>query len=230
MDPAAIQTAASWFVAARHPVIFTGAGISTESGLPDFRGPDGVWTRRDLGLSPPKCPPLDQIQPNPAHDGLVRLYRLGCLAFLITQNVDDLHRRSGVPGEILAELHGNSRRTRCGECDRTYSASHTPRSCQCGSISFRSSVINFGDDLPGLDLSRAREHSRKADLFCVIGSSLQVTPAADLPAAALASGAKLLLINLGVTPMDERVDLKIKAPAGQVIPAIVSAVEAAQQE
>lgn len=224
MDPQDIATAAEWMAGAQHLVVFTGAGISTESGLPDFRGPQGVWTRRDLGLPPPKCPPLDLVQPNPAHDALVRLYRLERLAFLITQNVDDLHRRSGIPDDVLAELHGNSLRTRCAECERTYSSMHTPQQCQCGGESFRSSVINFGDNLPRDDLAKAQEHSEAADVFCVIGSSLKVTPAADLPATALARGARLVLVNLGETPMDGRATLKIRGHAGEVIPAIVERV------
>lgn len=227
IDEHEIATAAAWFSTARHLVVFTGAGISTESGLPDFRGPEGVWTRRDQGRPPPRSPSLDLVQPNPAHDALVRLHRMGRLAFLITQNVDDLHRKSGMPDQALAELHGNSRRSRCAVCGRTYSASNTPESCQCGCTSFRSSVVNFGDELPERDMKRAREHSEKADVFCVIGSSLQVTPAADLPAMALARGARLVLINLGDTPMDERATLRIRALAGHVMPAIVAGVEAA---
>ena len=109
-----IQTMALWLYEASHPVVFTGAGISTGSGLPDFRGPDGVWTRRDKGLPPkPMTVPWEQVNPNPGHYALVDLLKLGKLRFLISQNVDNLHRKSGISPELLAELHGNIARLRC---------------------------------------------------------------------------------------------------------------------
>ena len=108
----------------------------------------------------------------------------------------------------LAELHGNSLRARCADCERTFPSANTPSHCQCGGVSFRSSVINFGDNLPQRDLGQAQAHSARADVYLVIGSSLQVTPAADLPADALERGAKLVLVNLGDTPMDARATLR----------------------
>src|ERR671917_84569 len=116
-----IETIARWIVEAEHIVAFTGAGISTESGIPDFRGPEGVWTRRDAGLPPPRwrvSPGL--IKPNASHLSLVELQRLGKLQFLITQNTDNLHRRSGIRPELLAELHGNGQLVRCLGCDGLY--------------------------------------------------------------------------------------------------------------
>ena len=111
-----IETAARWLAKSRHPVFFTGAGISTESGLPDFRGPDGVWTRRDKGLPPPKWK-SSRIEPNPSHYALVELEKMGRLSFLISQNVDNLHLESGIPALKLAELHGNGQLMRCLGCD-----------------------------------------------------------------------------------------------------------------
>ena len=112
---------ARWIVESDHLVAFTGAGISTDSGIPDFRGPDGVWTRRDAGLPAPRWRvPPDQIEPNSSHLALVELQRLGKLRFLITQNTDNLHRRSGIRPELLAELHGNGQLMRCVGCDRLY--------------------------------------------------------------------------------------------------------------
>src|SRR2546423_440688 len=114
----AVSTAAAWISQARHVVAFTGAGISTDSGLPDFRGPEGVWTRRDRGLAPPTMSvSLAEVRPNVAHLALVELERAARLQFLISQNVDGLHVASGFPANKLAELHGNGGLMRCLECD-----------------------------------------------------------------------------------------------------------------
>jgi mono-ADP-ribosyltransferase sirtuin 6 len=116
-----IERIARWIVKCEHLVAFTGAGISTDSGIPDFRGPDGVWTRRDAGLPMPRCRvPPGQVQPNASHLALAELQRLGKLQLLITQNTDNLHRRSGIRPELLAELHGNGQLMRCLGCDRLY--------------------------------------------------------------------------------------------------------------
>ncbi len=116
-----IATIARWIIQCTHLVAFTGAGISTDSGIPDFRGPDGVWTRRDAGLPAPwwRVPP-GKVTPNASHLALVELQRLGKLQFLITQNTDNLHRQSGIRPESLAELHGNGQLMRCLGCDRQY--------------------------------------------------------------------------------------------------------------
>src|ERR687883_1742293 len=116
-----IETIARHLAECEHVVAFTGAGVSTDSGIPDLRGPDGVWTRRDAGLPAPRgrVPP-GQVQPNPSHLALVELQQLGKLQFLITQNTDNLHRRSGIDPELLAELHGNEQLMRCTGCDRLY--------------------------------------------------------------------------------------------------------------
>ena len=102
-----IELAAKWIAESEKHVVFTGAGVSTHSGLPDYRGPDGVWTRRDQGKPPPKSPPWDQVKPNIAHYSIVELLELEKLDYLISQNVDGLHAKSGIPFEKLAELHGN---------------------------------------------------------------------------------------------------------------------------
>ena len=114
-----IQILAQWLYESRYPVVFTGAGISTESGLPDFRGPDGVWTRRDKGLPPkPTNKPWDSVDPNEGHLAIVELQNLGKLKFLISQNVDNLHLKSGIRPELLAELHGNIAKLRCTHARR----------------------------------------------------------------------------------------------------------------
>lgn len=216
-----LQTLALWLYESSYPVMFTGAGISTESGLPDFRGPDGLWTRRDKGLPPkPMTVPWDQVDPNPGHRALVDLLKLGKLRFLISQNVDNLHRKSGIPPEFLAELHGNIARLRCRRCGETTAKSEGRRQCPCGGELARS-VVDFGESLPERDLSLSFEHSRKSDLFLVLGSSLVVTPASDMPREALRAGAKLVIVNRGETPFDQVAHLRFHEGTGEVLSRVV---------
>ena len=216
-----IQTLAQWFYEARHLVVFTGAGISTESGLPDFRGPNGMWTRRDKGLPPrPMTEPWDSVEPNAGHRAIVDLQQLGKLAFLISQNVDNLHLKSGIRPDLLAELHGNIAKLRCTRCGKKVDKAAKVTVCSCGGDLVRS-VVDFGESLPEKDLMLSFEHSRKCDLFVVVGSSLVVTPAADMPAEALRSGAKLVIINQGETPFDNHAHLRFHEGSGDVLPKAV---------
>jgi len=213
-----IQILAQWMYEAKHLVVFTGAGISTESGLPDFRGPDGMWTRRDKGLPPrPMDRPWESVQPNSGHYAIVELQNLGKLAFLISQNVDNLHIKSGIAVECLAELHGNMTKMRCQHCGETVDRDAQRTRCVCGGP-LAPSVVDFGQSLPGKDLRLAFEHSRRSDLFVVVGSSLVVTPAADMPREALRSGAKLVIINQGETPLDSFAHLRFREVIGDVLP------------
>ena len=216
-----IETLIGWMAEAGRLVVFTGAGISTDSGLPDFRGPDGVWTRKDKGL-PPKHPNLDwtKTNPNVAHHAIVDLQEMGKLDFLISQNIDNLHLASGIRPEILAELHGNLARLRCVVCEMTYPKSSAPHRCDCGG-SFKSSVVDFGDSLPTKDLTESFEHARDCDLFIVIGSSLVVTPAATIPVVAFEAGAKLVIINQGETPLDGIAQLRFEEGIAEVFPPAV---------
>ena len=217
-----IQSLAQWLYDSQYPVFFTGAGISTESGLPDFRGPDGLWTRRDKGLEPKAMSkPWDSVDPNSGHFALVELQKLGKLEFLISQNVDNLHLKSGIQPELLAELHGNMTKLRCTECGKTVDRSTAKASCVCGG-SLISSVVDFGQSLPEKDLALSFEHARKSDLFIVVGSSLVVTPAAQMPMEALQVGAKLVIINAGDTPFDNRAHLRFFENIGQVLPKAVN--------
>ena len=212
-----IRTLARWLYESRYPVVFTGAGISTESGLPDFRGPDGLWTRRDKGLAPkPMTQPWDSVEPNKGHMAVVELQRLGKLKFLISQNVDNIHLKSGIPPVLLAELHGNMTRLRCEKCGKTISCSAGRGVCQCGG-KLHASVVDFGQPLPEKDLILSFEHSRKSDLFVVVGSSLVVTPAADMPMEAHRTGARLVIINKGETPLDRYADLRFSEAIGEVL-------------
>jgi NAD-dependent SIR2 family protein deacetylase len=216
-----IESLAEWLYESRHPVVFTGAGISTESGLPDFRGPNGMWTRRDKGLPPkPMSRPWDSVEPNSGHIAIADLQKLGKLAFLISQNVDNLHLKSGIRPDSLAELHGNITKLRCTRCGKKVDKSTSMTLCSCGGKLVRS-VVDFGEPLPQRDLMLSFEHSRKSDLFVVVGSSLVVTPAADMPAEALRSGAKLVIINQGETPFDRHAHLRFHENIGDVLPRAV---------
>jgi len=217
-----IKSLAQWMFEAKYLVVFTGAGISTESGLPDFRGPDGLWTRRDKGLPPKPMPSWDSVQPNKGHLAIVELQKLGKLKFLISQNVDNLHLKSGINPELLAELHGNITKLRCESCETTMDSSSNLERCpHCGG-KLVSSVVNFGQSLPRKDLGLSYHHSRKSDLFIVAGSSLVVTPAAYMPREALKAGAKLVIINRGETPFDSVCHLRFNERTGDVLPQAVS--------
>ncbi len=242
---AAIETTASWIASARHVVLFTGAGISTASGIPDFRGPDGVWTRRDKGLPPPAFKvAADKVRPNSGHKAIVELEKLGKVQFLISQNVDGLHVESGFPVEKLAELHGNKNLVRCLECDAVFKKAEVgwselvhgngyrtdperpnqPRCPNCGGRII-SSIVNFKDPLPEKDLEESMRHSQQlCDLFIVLGSSLVVNPAARMVLFAKRRGARLVINNKGETPYDEAADVLVPDPINDFFPPVVSRV------
>lgn len=214
-----ITTLAQWMFEAKHLVVFTGAGISTESGLPDFRGPDGIWTRQAKGL-PTKPRDFSLAEPNAGHLAIVELQKLGKLSFLISQNVDNLHLRSGIRLDLLAELHGNVTKLRCTRCEAQVDKSANMDRCSCGGR-LVSSVVNFGQSLPQKELADSYWHSRNCALFIVAGSSLVVTPAADMPRVAVQSGARLVIINKGETPLDRAAHLRFEERTGEVLPPAV---------
>ena len=212
-----ISDLAQWMHDSKYLVVFTGAGISTESGLRDFRGPDGLWTRRDKGLSTPRQD-FTSAEPNTGHVAIFELQELGRLAFLISQNVDNLHLKSGIRSELLAELHGNLTKVRCTECEFKMDRVEGERECPLCGGKLVSTVVNFGQSLPAKDLAESYEHSQKCDLFLVVGSSLVVYPAADMPRVALQAGAKLVIINQGETPYDDNAHLRFTKAIGEVMP------------
>ena len=224
---------------------FTGAGISTESGLPDYRGPEGVWTLRDKGLKP-KLPkkPISQIEPNPSHYAFVELYKMGLLKFLISQNVDNLHLKSGIPSELLAELHGNSSLMKCLDCDTRFEKQEIDWNDQIHGRGYRtekprmnqpkcphcqgrviSSVINFNDPMPEKEMREAEKHSRLCDVMLAVGSTLSVVPAANFPIIAKSEGASLIIINMGKTELDSMADIRISAKSGEFLPLIINHVK-----
>jgi NAD-dependent SIR2 family protein deacetylase len=216
-----IETLAEWMFEAKHLVVFTGAGISTESGLPDFRGPDGIWTRQARGL-PAETRDFSSAEPNPGHMAIVELQTLGKLAFLISQNVDNLHLKSGIRPDLLAELHGNITKLRCSTCEFTMDNFGDQMACPICGGQMASSVVNFGQSLPQRDLADSYQQSQRCDLFVVVGSSLVVTPAAEMPRVALKAGARLAIINQGETPLDRAAHLRFQEAIGDVLPPAVA--------
>jgi len=209
---------------AKYLVVFTGAGISTESGLPDFRGPNGLWTRQAKGLPPPTSVDWSQVQPNQAHLAIVELQKMGKLNFLITQNVDNLHLRSGIKPALIAEFHGNIAKLRCTSCDNQFDSFPDlldTRCPICEKGKLVSSVVNFGDPIPRRAYDDSVRHSRLCDCFVVAGSSLVVHPAAAMPEIAHKAGAKLVIINREETPLDRVCHLRFWESTGEVLPKAV---------
>jgi NAD-dependent deacetylase len=224
-----ITDLAQWLVEAKYPVVFTGAGISTESGLRDFRGPDGLWTRRDKGLPTPEQD-WTNVEPNSGHMAIYELQKLGKLAFLISQNVDNLHLKSGIRPERLAELHGNLTKVRCVKCDFKMDRVEGERECPLCGGRLKSTVVDFGDSLPEKDLMESYDHSSRCDLFIVAGSSLVVYPAAEMPRVALQAGAKLVIINQGETPYDSHAHLRFTEGIAEVLPPAVDKLKSLMQQ
>ncbi len=161
------------------------------------------------------------VKPNSGHYAIVELQNLGRLAFLISQNVDDLHLKSGIKPELLAELHGNLTKVRCISCEFKMDRVEGEERCPLCSGRLVSTVVNFGDSLPAKDLQESYRHSQKCELLIVVGSSLVVYPAADMPAVALEAGAKLVIINQGETPFDNHAHLRFNERIGEVLPLAV---------
>jgi len=249
LDTLASQ-AAELIINAQKITVFTGAGVSTESGIPDFRSPGGIWDRfdpRDFTyqkfLSDPegrrKMWQLQQegimtdAEPNPAHYAVAELDKLGKLDCVITQNVDYLHQKAGVPDDKVFELHGNNKWIKCLSCGKRYDfeqikarldAGEDIPDCEVCQGLLKPEIIFFGESLPVETLQEAANRSHNCDLFIVIGSTLVVYPAAYMPMYATSSGAKLVIINLSSTPMDEQATVLIRAKAGEAMPVIVQQV------
>jgi NAD-dependent deacetylase len=247
-----IGRAAEMIREARHIVVFTGAGVSTESGIPDFRGPGGLWSRFDPDdftidkfLSSPETRRkqwrflvsgglFKEARPNAAHAAIAELEALGRLECVITQNIDNLHQMAGNDPRRVFELHGNMRWIRCVDCgDRSsleeilskYGTADAPPACvRCGGI-MKPDVIFFGEALPGETLQEAIWHANHCDLLIVVGSSLVVYPAASIPFAAEQAVAKLIIVNLTPTPADGIADVIINAAAGEALTRIIADVK-----
>ena len=238
----------SWVDASSRVVALTGAGISTESGIPDFRGPQGVWTKN------PKAEKLSNIHeymadpevrrlawqgrlrhpawtatPGPGHQALVDLERRGKLHALVTQNIDGLHQRAGSSPDLVIEVHGTIHDVVCMDCgwrgpmgpvlDRLRAGEEDPPCAECGGI-LKSATISFGQALVPRVIERAMLAAETADLLLAIGSSLQVYPIASAVPAARAGGARVVIVNAEPTPFDEVADAVLRGRIGEVLPAI----------
>ena len=226
-------------------VALTGAGISTESGIPDFRSPGGLWTRmKPITYQEFVASDAAQLEDwrrrfvmneafakaaaNPGHYGLAKLAEEGRLKMVITQNIDGLHQRAGLRGEQLIEIHGNATHGRCLDCRapmplaevrRLIESTARPPRCSCGGL-VKAAVISFGERLPEAAIEQATLHAERSDLFLVVGSSLQVQPAASLPLVAKRAGAQLVIINRDPTPLDDAADLLLHEAIGEVFVAL----------
>jgi NAD-dependent deacetylase len=229
--------------AAKHAVCFTGAGISTESGIPDFRSPGGWWSRvppiefQDFVASEEMRreawrrklvtePTMRTAQPNRGHRAVAQLVTEGVCACVITQNIDGLHQRSGVPDDKIVELHGNSTYAACLGCGlrheldpilAAFQKDETlPVCAACGGM-VKTATISFGQRMPLQAVERAEREALACDLFVVLGSSLVVYPAANLPRIAKLHGAKLVIVNREATEQDHTADLVIRADIGPTL-------------
>ena len=243
-----LDSVRGWVAAATRIVALTGAGISTESGIPDFRGPQGVWTKN------PKAERLSNIEhymadpevrrlawqsrldhpawhaaPNAGHRALVELERRGTLHALITQNIDGLHQQAGHAADAVIEVHGTMREVMCMACgwrgpmglalDRVRAGEEDPTCEQCGGI-LKSATISFGQPLDPRVIDRAMRAAERADLLLAIGSSLQVYPVAGAVPLAKAAGAKVVIVNAEPTPFDGIADAVLRDPIGEILPAL----------
>jgi NAD-dependent protein deacetylase/lipoamidase len=232
-------------ITSRQPtVVLTGAGISTESGIPDFRSPTGIWAEVDpmeyASLRAFRADPvkvwsfyakridmLTGAEPNEGHLAIAELERRGLVKAVITQNIDLLHTRAG--SEDVVEVHGSIRTASCLECGarRPLDESMLPvPRCECGAV-LKPDVVFFGELLPRAEIDRAYELARAAALMLVVGSALEVFPVADLPLETLRSGGSLAIVNRGETPLDARAELKIDGSAGETLSAVLAEVTSA---
>jgi NAD-dependent deacetylase len=252
-ETAALERAAELVAGARRGIAFTGAGISQESGIQTYRGKGGLWNTTspntssiDFFINDPgaywrvareRGAKLLAARPNPAHDTLVELERRGNLKAVITQNVDGLHLIAG-SSEVI-ELHGNGREVVCLDCGNREPRSHVqarleeelpPRCLRCGGIHMKPAAVFFGEAMPVEATRRAFELAAECDLMLVVGSSLVVYPAAQVPLVANDAGAPLVILNAEPTPFDELASVILRGRAGEVLPELLRLTQAGRPE
>ncbi len=246
-----IDRVAELIAKAKNIVVFTGAGVSTESGIPDFRSPGGFWTKfdpEDFTIDKFRSNPetrrkqwrfflsedlLKDARPNAAHLAIAELENLGKVSCVITQNIDNLHQKAGNDPEKVFELHGNMRWILCMDCGERYpleeilqengASEEVPVCGRCSGI-LKPDVVFFGEALPEETLSKAMWHVVHCDLFLVVGSSLVVYPAASMPLYAKEAGSSLVIVNLSPTQADKMADIVIHASAGETMGRILAEV------
>ena len=247
-----LETVANWLRDAQCIVILTGAGLSTESGIPDFRGPEGVWTKNPAAektanleyyVADPEVrkaawqhrvnSEMWTAEPNDGHCAVTELARLANVHTVVTQNIDGLHQAAGLEPDRIVEIHGTVHFAKCLACswrgpmpatlDRVRAGEEDPACLACGGI-LKSATISFGENLVPADLERAQRAAARADLFMALGTSLGVYPAAALPEIALRNGARLVIFNAQKTPFDDVADALDRGSLGTVLPALVRQV------
>jgi NAD-dependent protein deacetylase/lipoamidase len=247
-----LERIAGWLRDAGQIVVLTGAGISTESGIPDFRGPQGVWTKNPAAektatlqyyVADPDVRRLAwknrlesemwAAEPNAGHRALAELERRANVHTLVTQNVDGLHQAAGFSPERIVEIHGTVHASKCLSCewrgtmeevlDRVRAGEEDPECLHCGGI-LKSATISFGENLVPADLMRAQIAAADADVFLAAGTTLTVYPAAGLPEIALQNGARLVILNAQETPFDDWASAIRREQLGEVLPAIVELI------
>lgn len=247
-DPLSLERAAALLGSARHGLAMTGAGVSAESGIPTFRGEGGLWTKYDpvkvssiesfmadpasyWRVSKDRGPVALAAQPNPGHTALARLEAGRRLVAVVTQNTDGLHQAAG--SRRVIELHGSGRTVECMNCGRHEQRADVqarldvemPPRCQtCGSIYLKPTVVLFGEAMPAAAVEEAFALASQTDVVLVVGSSLVVYPAADVPLAALRAGARMILVNTEPTPFDRLANVVIHGRSGEVLPQIAGLI------
>ena len=243
-----IEELSSLICSSRYLVAFTGAGISTESGIPDFRGPKGIWKRyRPIELTEfindpasrkeywrrkiEMYPQMQDSQPNEGHRALARLYQAGLLKTIITQNIDSLHKKSGIPDSRVIELHGSNAYIVCLDCRKRYEWKEVlpyfdehedcPRCEKCGGW-LKPATISFGQAMPEAETKKAFQEAAMADVLLVIGSSLQVYPAAAIPTETERSGGLVAIINNEPTAQDHIAHIVLHGKAGEILKTLVN--------
>jgi NAD-dependent deacetylase len=241
-----IERVRSWVRDARRVVVLTGAGISTDSGIPDFRGPQGLWTKNPLAekMSDIRCyladpevrklswqnrlaSPAWSAKPNAGHLALFDLFKRQKLHALITQNIDELHQMSGIPPELVVEVHGTMRKVMCWSCgmrapmqkalDRVRAGEADPACRDCGGI-LKSDTISFGQQLVPEVIDRAMRSAGEADLFIAVGTTLQVYPVAGTVDVARDARARIVIVNAQPTPFDDVADAVFREPISETLP------------
>ncbi len=245
-----IHRAAELLLNSKSAIALTGAGISTESGIPDFRSDSGLWKKYDPDIysniksyikDPTKfwnlaekiAPNLFKSKPNPGHIALAELEKMDILKATITQNIDELHQKAG--SVMVYEIHGNINRFNCFGCRASYTKEqvmrklkkekHYPPQCDVCGAPLKPSVVLFGESLPTFEIYQSQALSQKADVMLIAGSSLSVAPACDLPLYTLRDGGKLIIVNDEPTPLDERAEVVLHFKTGRVLPLIVEEVK-----
>jgi len=248
-----IQETAEWIVNSKNIVVFVGAGLSTESGIPDFRSPGGLWDKYDpedfyfhnflsketarekyWQMATEMYESMKNAQPNAGHYAIADLEKLGKLDCLITQNIDGLHFKAGNSEDKVLELHGTAMHVTCLSCCKRYERDNVqarilrgeaaPRCDACGGL-LKPATISFGQSMPERETAEAYKRSEACDLFIVIGSSLVVHPAASMPVIAKRGKAKLVIINRDETACDGITDIIINGTAGPIMAAILKKVK-----